>query len=145
MAILSKCISQITLNNSLKLIFKNIGGFFEFLRSSVFEAFHESNSLDILALCEANMDDWIDSVNFSVRILAISLYFPFIQKDSVTHMHGLPVYVKKGHPFTKDLSLENSICQFLFIFLTGFTYRWFEVSFKTLLKTPWKSKLEINK
>ena len=61
------------------------------------------NSPDILALCETNVDDSIDSGNFSVRD-----YLPLTQKDSSTHMHGLAVYVKEGLPFAQDLSLENS-------------------------------------
>ena len=28
--------------------------------------------------------------------------------DSITHMHGLAVYVKERLPFARDLSLENS-------------------------------------
>ena len=28
--------------------------------------------------------------------------------DSITHIHGLTVYVKEGLPFARDLSLENS-------------------------------------
>ena len=56
-------------------------------------SFLESNSLDILALCEANLDDSIDSGNFSVRG-----YLCLIQKESVTHMHGLAVYVKEVLP-----------------------------------------------
>ena len=32
------------------------------------ESFLESNSPDILALCETNLDDSIDSGNFSVRL-----------------------------------------------------------------------------
>ena len=54
-------------------------------------------------LCETNLDDSIDSGNFSVRG-----YLPLIRKDSGTHMHSLPVYVKAGLPFAWDLSLENS-------------------------------------
>ena len=54
------------------------------------------------------MDDSIDSGNFSVRD-----YLPLIQKDSVTHMHGLVVYVKEGFPFARDLSLENSADSYL--------------------------------
>ena len=50
------------------------------------------------------MDDSVDSGNFSV-----SGYLPLIRKDSITHMHGLAVYVKEGHPFARDLSLE-SLC-----------------------------------
>ena len=89
------------LHNSLKLSFTNIRG----LRSNFVdcESFLESNSLDILALCETNLDDSFDSGNFSV-----TSYLPLIRKDSSTHMHGLAVYVKEGLPFAWDLSLENS-------------------------------------
>ena len=59
-------------------------------------------------LCETNLDDSIDSGNFSVRG-----YLPLIQKDFSTHMHGLVVYVKEGLPFTQDLSLENSADSYL--------------------------------
>ena len=72
------------------------------------ESFLESNSPDILALCETNLDDSIDSGNFSVRG-----YLPLIQKDSSTHMHGLTVYVKERFPFAWDLSLENSVDSYL--------------------------------
>ena len=72
------------------------------------ESFLESNSPDILALCETNLDDSIDSGNFSVRG-----YLPLIRKDSSTHMHGLAVYVKEGLPFAWDLSLENSADSYL--------------------------------
>ena len=88
-------------HNSLKLSFTNIRG----LRSNFVEceSFLESNSPDILALCETNLDDSIDSGNFSVRD-----YLPLIRKDSSAHMHGLAVYVKEGLPFAWDVSLENS-------------------------------------
>ena len=72
------------------------------------ESFLGSNSPDILALCETNLDHSIDSSNFSVRG-----YLPLIRKDSGTHMHGLAVYVKKGLPFAWDLSLENSAGSYL--------------------------------
>ena len=72
------------------------------------ESFLESNSPDILALCETNLDDSIDSGNFSVRG-----YLPLIRKDSSTHMHGLAVYVKEGLPFARDVSLENSADSYL--------------------------------
>ena len=87
-------------HKSLKLCFTNIPG----LCSNFVEceSFLESHSPDIIALCETNLDDTIDSGNFSVRG-----YLPLIQKDSVTHMHGLAVYVKEGLPFARDLSLEN--------------------------------------
>ena len=52
---------------------------------------------------QTNLDDSIDSGNFSMRG-----YLPLIPKDSITHMHGLAVYVKEGLPFARDLSLENS-------------------------------------
>ena len=72
------------------------------------DTFLESNSPDILAICETNLDDSIDSGNFSVRG-----YLPLIRKDSSTHMHGLAVYVKEGLPFPHDLSLENSVDSYL--------------------------------
>ena len=68
----------------------------------------ESNSPDILALCETNLGDSIDSGNFSVMC-----YLPLIQKDSVTQMHGLVVYGKEGLPFAQDLTLENSADSYL--------------------------------
>ena len=93
-------------HNSLKLSFMNIRG----LRSNFAdcESFLESNSPDILALCETNLDGSIDSDNFSVRG-----YLLLIRKDSSTHMHGLAVYVKESHPFARDLSLENSADSYL--------------------------------
>ena len=71
-------------------------------------SFLESNFPDILTLCERNLDDSIDSGNFSVRG-----YLLLIRKDSSTHMHGLAVYVKEGLPFARDLSLENSADSYL--------------------------------
>ena len=70
--------------------------------------FYESNSPDFLALCETNLDDSINSDNFSVKS-----YLTFIQKDSSTHMYGLAIYVKEGLPFARDLSLENSSDSYL--------------------------------
>ena len=40
-------------------------------------------------------------------------YLPLIQKDSITHMHGLAVYVKERLPFARNLSLENSVGPYL--------------------------------
>ena len=103
MAILSKACKPDSFesHNSLKLSFTNIRG----LRLNFFdcESFLGSNSPDILALCETNLDDSIDSGNFFVRG-----HLPLIQEDSSTHMHGLAGYVKEGLPFAWDLSLENS-------------------------------------
>ena len=92
--------------NSLKHSFRNIWG----LRSNFFvcKSFLESNSPDILAQCETNLDDWIDSGNFSVRG-----YLLLIQKYSSTHMYGLAAYVKEGVSFARDLSLENSADSYL--------------------------------
>ena len=91
---------------SLKLSFKNIWSLC--LNFVDCESFLEWNSPDILALCETNLDDSIDSGNLSVRS-----YLPLIGKDSTTHMHGLAVYVKEGLPFPWELSLENSTDSFL--------------------------------
>ena len=117
MAILSKACKpdNFESHNSLKLSFTNIRG----LRSNFVdcESFLESNSPDILALCETNLDDSIDSGNFSVRG-----YLPLIRKDSITHMHGLTVYVKERLPFAQDsFYISRKLCRFLLMFLTGFT------------------------
>ena len=94
------------LHNSHKLNFTNIQGLcLNFVDCG---SFLESNSPDILALCETNLDDSINSGNFSMRG-----YLPLIRKDSSTHMHGLAVYVKEGLPFAWDLSLENSADSYL--------------------------------
>ena len=77
-----------------------------------FKSFLESNSTDILALCETNLDDSIDPGNFSVRG-----YLPLIWKDSMTNMHGLAVYVKEVLPFGRELSLENSADSYLCFWL----------------------------
>ena len=88
--------------NSLKLSFTNIHG----LHSNFVECdfFLESNSPDIVALCETNLNNSIDSDNFSV-----TGHLPLILKDSITHMHGLAVYVNKRLSFAQDLSTENSM------------------------------------
>ena len=72
------------------------------------ESFLESNSSDILALCETNLDDSIDSGNLFARS-----YLCLIPKDFSTHMYGLVAYVKEGLPFARDLSLENSADSYL--------------------------------
>ena len=85
-------------HNSLKLRFTNIRG----LRLNFvdYESFLESNSTDNLALCVTNLDYSTDSSSFSLRT-----YLLLVRKDSTTHMHGIAVYVKKGFPFARDLSL----------------------------------------
>ena len=100
MSILSKACKpdNFELHNSLKLSSTNIRDFR--LNFVDCESFLESNSPDILAICETNLDDSIDSGSFSVRG-----YLPLIWKDSSIHMHGLAVYVKEGLPFAQDLSL----------------------------------------
>ena len=108
MAILSKACKpdNFESHNSLKLSFTNIRG----LRSNFVdcESSLESNFADILALCETNLDDSIDSGHVSVRGCR-----PLIRKDSSTQVHGLAVYVKEGLPFARDLSLENSADSYL--------------------------------
>ena len=74
-----------------------------------YESFFESNSPDILALCETNSDDSIDSGNFSM-----TGYLPLTLNDSITHMCFLAVYVNEGLPFAWDVSLENSTDSYLY-------------------------------
>ena len=73
------------------------------------------NSPDILALCETNLDDSIDSGNFSARD-----YLALIRKDSSSHMHGFPDYVNEGLNYSgltilvELINLVNSVIIFLF-------------------------------
>ena len=100
-------------NSSVKLTFTNIWDLcLNFLEC---QSFLKSNCPDILAPCEANLNDSFNSDNFSVRG-----YLPIIQKDCVTHMLGLAVYVKEVLPFAWDLSLENSADSYLYIWLAFF-------------------------
>ena len=114
MAILSKAHKpdNFELHNSLKLSFTNTWGLC--LNFVDCESFLESNSPDILALCETNLDDSIDSGNFSVRD-----YLPLIQNGSSCHMHGLAIYVKEGLPFAQNLehSADSYLC-FQWIYFT---------------------------
>ena len=103
MAILSKVCKpdNFESHKSLKLGLMNIWSLC--LNFVDYESFLESNSPDILSLCETNVDDSIDSGDFSVRG-----YLLLIRKDFSTHMHGLVVYVKEDFIFQGTLSLENS-------------------------------------
>ena len=67
------------------------------------ESFLESNSPDIVTLCETNLDDSNDSGDFSV-----TGYLPLIQKDAITRITRFAVYVEEGLLLSWDLSLENS-------------------------------------
>ena len=75
-------------HNSLKRCFTNIQSFSSNVVACEF--FLESNSPDILALCGPNLDDSI---------------------DTITHIHGLAVYVKKGTSFCMQL-ISTKICGF---------------------------------
>ena len=87
-------------HNPPKLSFTNMRHSFQF-----FLNVNLSLNLSFL-LCERQT--WMTQL-----ILAISLsgYLPLIQKDSITHVHGLAVYVKERLPF--PLSLGNSLDSYL--------------------------------
>ena len=95
------CISPSS-QTSVKYIFTNI----QALCSIFFacERLLESSSPYILGLCETNLGDPIGFSNFSVRY-----YLPLVQKDSLTHMFGLTVYVKKWLSFTYQLSRNSEV------------------------------------
>ena len=97
-------------HNSLKVSFANIWVLCSNFVDCI--SFLQSNSPDVLALWKTNLDDSIDSGNFSVRG-----YLPLIRIDSSTHMHGLAVYVKEGLPFAQDLSLEKSADSYICFWL----------------------------
>ena len=87
-------------NNSLKLSFTNIWGLH--LNFVECESFLESNSAEILVVCETNLDSSIDPGNFCL-----------IWKDPVTHIHGLAVYKIERLPFVWNLHLEHSADSYL--------------------------------
>ena len=99
-------------HNSLKLSFTNIEG----LRSNFVEceSFLESNSPDILALCETILDDSIDSGNFSVKC-----YLSLIRKDSITHAWSCSLCERRTSFCMEPTS--RKLCGFLLMFSTGFT------------------------
>ena len=102
-------------HNSLRFSFTNIWG----LRWNSVECkfFLESNFLDILALCETNLDDSVDSGNIFVRG-----HLLLIWKDSITHMHVHVVYVKGGPPFACGLSLKNLVDSYLTVTLKALLF-----------------------
>ena len=114
MAILSKGCKpdNLKLYNSLKLSFMNTWAFVGIL-FIVSLYLNQTLLKDILVLCNTNLDNLIDSGNFSVRG-----YLPLIWRDSTTHMHGLAVFVKEELPFRLT---SRKLCRFLLMFLTGFT------------------------
>ena len=57
------------------------------------------------------MDDLIHSVSFSMRG-----FLPLTRTESITHMHGLIVYMNEGLPFAQDLS------QGIFIYVFNWFY-----------------------
>ena len=108
MAILSKGCKpdNFESHNSLKLSFTNIWG----LRLNFFEceSFLESNSPDTLALCETNLDDSIDSGNFSE-----TGSLPFIRED--------PCSLCEGRTSFSTRLISRKLYGFLLSFSTGFT------------------------
>ena len=94
-------------HNSLKLSFTHIQGLCSNFVKCKF--FFESNSPDILAISETNLD----TGNFSMRG-----YLSLTLKNSVTQIHGLAVYVKEGLHLVPDISAENSADSYLYFLLT---------------------------
>ena len=103
--------------NSLKRSFMNICGLR--LNFAEYESFLESNSPDILPLWETNLDDSIDTGNFSVMG-----YLPLTRKDCITHMHGLAVYVKDFFLYGTYLWKTLQILTYAFncLFLSDFFF-----------------------
>ena len=115
MAILSKRFKpgNFELHNSLKLSFVNIWGLCSNFVDC--ESFRESNSLEILALCETNVDDSVDSGNFSVRG-----YFLFNLKGFY-YSYMWPCSLCEGRTSFCMGLISRKLCRSLLMFLTGFT------------------------
>ena len=103
MTILSKGCkpNNVESNNSLKLSFLNIWG----LRSNFVECefFVESNSREIIALCETNLDNSNDSGNFSVRVYLALIQRVLLLICMILHF----IWRKDRLPFARNLFLEN--------------------------------------
>ena len=101
-------------HNSLKLSFLNIRG----LRSNFVhcESFLESNSPDILALCEANLDHSTHSGNFSVRG-----YISSFNSKGFWYSYAWSHHLCERTSFCMGFLLHGKLCRFLFMFFTGFT------------------------
>ena len=80
-------------------------------------------NIDILALCETNLDDSIGSGDFSVRG-----YLPTIRKDSVSRSWSYCLWEEKVSFCTGLIS--RKLFGFLFMFLVSF------ISFSVLLLSP---------
>ena len=118
----------------------------------LFSYFLERNSPDILAQLEINMDDSINSGNFSVTV-----YLRLIQNHSITHMYLLAVYVKEelrlhGTCLWKFLQILTYGFNSLYLtqFLTSFSsfnhplylYAWFLILFHlTEMMFSWSTHL----
>ena len=118
MAVLSKRCKpdNFEAHSSLKLSFTNIRGICSnFVKC---ESFLELNSPDVLALCEINLDDSIDSGNFSVRS-----YLSLIRTDSIIWM----VFYRWSCSLCETETtfctgrISRKLCRFLLQFLTSFT------------------------
>ena len=102
--------------NSLKLSFTNIRG----LRSNFVdcESFLESNSPNILALCETNLNDSTDSSNFSFNLKGFQYSYAWSRS------------LCEGRTSLSMRRISKKLFRFLFMFSTGFT------SFSALLFFP---------
>ena len=94
-------------NNSLKLAYKYFRLSFRFCWLWIF---FESNSPDIFALCEANVDDSIDSGDFSVRGYP-PFYYSYTWSCSLCERRTF---------FCTGL-ISRKLCGFLLLFSSGFT------------------------
>ena len=114
MAILSKECKpdNFELRISLKLSFTNIRGLH--LNFVDCESFLQSNSPDILPLCETNLDHSIDSGNFSVKLPS------FILKGFYYSYAWSHCLCERRTSFCTGL-ISRKLCRFLFMFSTGFT------------------------
>ena len=99
-------------HNSLKLSFRNIRGLrLVFVEC---ESFLESNSPDILALCETNWDDSIDSGNLCERLSSFNL-------KSFYYSYAWSCSLCKTRTFFCTGFISRKLCQFLLMFSTSFT------------------------
>ena len=100
-------------HNSLKLSFRNIWGLCS--NSVECESFLESNSFDILTLCETNLDDSIDFLKFICE--GLSSFNP--KRFFYSCLWSCSLCERRTSFCTGFIS--RKLCGFLLLFWTGFT------------------------
>ena len=56
---------------------------------------------------------WVTQLILEISLWQVIFHFPIIEKDYLTHTHGLAVYVMEKLSFPQDVYVENSTTSYL--------------------------------